>query len=84
MSSVPVTTSLSLNIRDQRTENTMETSLDIYLAALLEEIPSLVKEANHSEIWGVDLVKGKPEHIKAILIKVHRPSFDSYMPSQYI
>lgn len=55
----------------------METSLDAYLAALLEEIPSLVKEAEHSEVWGLDLVKGNPEHIKTILTKVSRPASDT-------
>lgn len=48
----------------------MESSADVYLAALLEEIPSLVEEANHSEILGVDLLKGNPAHVKAILNNV--------------
>lgn len=47
-----------------------EQSLSQDLAQVREPLPAIITEVGHSEIWGVDLIKGNSEQINAILTKV--------------
>ncbi|EEP81733.1 predicted protein [Uncinocarpus reesii 1704] len=57
------------NLENSISQYLNQHSLSVPFNDLLSLLPSLLKEARYSEIWGIDLANGRRDHVHAILAK---------------